>query len=362
MLETIDRPQGDEQESIQQPDDIQPENVLLSSPKRFVWEFLLQFSGIVLFSSFRSYQTAKELNKINGKRYQPILWLFLPLLTLLQPIAFYHLFNGFRAAENKYQIKAVNYGVCYAAAILCTACSIFNLYASHSGMFSWLDASLYPIWILGFVSIIHQFGNLKRHLPNAEFVSSKIAYTLLQWVMVIVLGGLLFFVVGSNLYHQSKVWGGVESFKNGDVYRQKDHYSLELAGDGWVRVDKGYISDGSSDAEFLHAQYEASAMVFLHEKGTSLNEQTRFRQSSYLESMTKASCKETRKFVPTTLSVRADIICKGSSPLSKELTYISAIQNEKHMVELIIQAEAERHIIDDIETIMSTMVREFQIQ
>ncbi|RXJ73942.1 hypothetical protein CS022_06585 [Veronia nyctiphanis] len=361
MLDTIEKPPELKKENIETQTEIKPDPIKLSRPRNLFWEFLLQFSGLGLYSAYRFYKVTKELNTIDKKRFTPALWLFMPLLYIFQPIAQYFLFRGFRSAEQKHQLKSISYGVCYLASFVGFVASLASILSAVSIGYDWLNLAVYPIWIFSFSLIVNQLDRVKRCLPNVEFKANNGIITTIKWIWLVVVGGLLAVGWTVAIYQQSHIWGSLESYQSGDIYRQaQGHYTLQLDSDDWHRVKKGTVSDGSSDVEFVHSSYGAHAITFWHEKGTSLNEQTRFRQNTFLDEFSDAKCHEKRRFITRTFLIKAVIICHSEAFLEKNLSYHAIAESQQGIAELVINADFEKHTRRDIEQMMSNMIWEFQ--
>ncbi|UXI01876.1 hypothetical protein [Photobacterium sp. TY1-4] len=337
------------------------EPVTIRAPRAAIWDWFLMFSTLGFYSNFWFYGRAKELNQISKSKFIPWLWLFAPLIAVFQIFALKKL--GKTLEEFEHQETALRSRRRYFIGSWGFVLSIlFFSVSSKWAVASWLEFVFFFVYTFSFVLITSRMNDVKRSLNNVEFKGKQSGYSFIEWVLVIILFPT---VLGIFTYASVSPFlvDKLEHHSSGSVYRlNNEGFSLTFRGDGWYRVEPGSYSDGTALTEFTNGVPNSYFLLFKNNNIQDIDEHMRQRRDWVKENVTDAHCTEARSFVPGSMNLKIELVCKGSMTLAPSAALITLLQTKDHNYELLGVLSAPNNTYKQWLDSYQAMAREFTAQ
>ncbi|WP_395345093.1 hypothetical protein PN836_009665 [Ningiella sp. W23] len=283
---------------------------LVKSPRPVFVDFLLACFTLSLYLAVWLYQSVRDLKRVNQKDLTPWMWLFVPIFFIPLFFALPVFLRSIRECEEKLEIISWSKARerCWLFSVL--ALSVATIAVEYLGASSLQQLSLIAVWIAGFFSIGPRINQIRA---TSELGKTKLygALSIFEWIVSIIMAPFLAFVLWySGL---NAIISSVQEFEPGQVYSNNEHnFSLRFDNDQWHQVRIGTYSNGEALMEFSGHNSDAYIVIFVQDERSDIGDLTQWRIDESFESLTNASCKESRSFLTNSFRLRVVVICEGA--------------------------------------------------
>lgn len=186
-----------------------------TAPVRFaLLEGLLVFATAGLYLPVWFFLAARDMRRItDNEDISPALWTLVPLVFVVQPIAFKTFFTYLRRSEKRLNIRPWPALFDYIWMIVFFSCGLFFATASVMEIPTVVEVLVSVSSVMIFMMLHSRFNRLRKRCDTAPVAERKWGYNSLEWIVVLVFTPLivtlfLYTYINSDLHKnlRSKQW------------------------------------------------------------------------------------------------------------------------------------------------------------
>ncbi|GAA0858102.1 hypothetical protein [Aliiglaciecola litoralis] len=291
----------------------------MSSPVRFrparspLLEFILHFSTLGIYSCFWFYYVVREFKYITQRSLTPFMWFFVPWFFLAQLLALPTWFNELQTTEKQLRLKpkwpsVVN--VLWAASFICA--TLFLLVAQYVEFpeIYWLSVLIFTATLMSLLQL--RINPIRETVQDVEFISRYKGFSFFEWCYLFLSVPFILFIVYTILSTAS-ILTDIEAVEADSEYVDTEKaYKVAVSQTQWKRVKIGTYSDGTALEELKGPANDMYFLIFNNGENQTLNSMAQWRISQVYDEVSNPQCTEQREYVPSTLNVKAEVVCTGT--------------------------------------------------
>ena len=296
----------------------------LSPPLR-LWKLLLMLTATVSVYQFAwLYRTTSDIRNARNPSFAPWHWVFVPLLGPFAAVPIFNLavvidrWREDSSAEQGHFAEPLLVAMLVAVAYLPLALVAIEPTALWSAL---LVTAL--LLCIPFLALQNQLNLIESKLPDESGSRAYTRFTKAQLVTAIV-GGLVatpLYLLGFTEIWETRSAAAVQVQQL--VEADDSSFRVRVNGDGWSRVEPGYIVE-DSDMEFIGPDDWTWAIIY-DSSGSTVDEILSHRIHSIRSNYRKAKCKQTKTLQSDDLIVRGHLECSGRHALDGSYYYASRV-------------------------------------
>lgn len=337
-----------------------PAKMTLTPFIHWLWVFVLVIVTSGIYANFWMYGRIKDINALAGKKYNPILWFFVPGVPLFIPFAFARFFRSINALEGKTNSRLSIIDSMWIAAQFFGSLAIWAFTTVYWADYNTIDALLLGYALLvplaALYAILHvRFEKVKQNNPSFVVTISRKKTMAIGGMLTVIL------VVGWFVYEGLKV-NKIRDLNNNEVFLFGDgNIELTVQGDDWSQIEVGHFTDGTAEYEFSGPYFEMYMVMFDHGPGDSVNSQAYWRiQNIHSTAISDTQCQQNHTLNAISLELEAIIDCRSRFMLQKELVMSKIVSVNNHTYELFgYFSPSDNRIFRQHEDEFSTMISGF---
>jgi hypothetical protein len=331
-------------------DDVKPQATSIqTAPTRSLWlEGVLLFATFGLYACVWFYLVARDLQRITNKPATPWLWIFVPLIVLAQPFAFYSLFIQLREVEKQHHIKPWKTYQQWLWSIIYIVTSVLGFALDETSDYLLILLPCTLVWMINFLCLHRRMNGIREHFHTVPVAERFAGYNLLEWLTVIIFTPVsLFLYAGILVFSANISWQ--DTLDEGTVIGVDEYaFHLTLTQTGWYQADIGTVTDGTASAEFQGPLAQQWYAFFIYDNDNNISNVAINRYSALLGQLpATAVCSDERRFLPGTDDLNITIICDVKDGDIQTL-YISVLQEQQGVLgELLGYLSASQDKVDE---------------
>ncbi len=339
---------------------IKQDPITLAAPKPIWLEFLWVFSTFSFYSCFWLVKRINEIKKWNQSNLTPWLWFFVPLFAIFQIFAFPKMVGEIQTIQKKLNLP------------LWTAWS-FSWHLIIFGttvFFNISDTYEFPSWtlIVGLLVISTLYSVLANQIKTIKLASTDIclkeptkALRIIEITIVSILSIIMLIFLLFIAYEGFK-GRALENFNTGDTYKNsEDNFQVPIIGKGWIRVNTGTVSDGSSITEFKGPLENMYFVVFSYNKNDeTISSISTSRLYNIKDSTPSPQCTQIRHLDKKQTGVVVKIVCKSNLLGSPTVETATIFETEDKIIETYGYLSSMRNTFKKYENDFINMASGFQ--
>lgn len=291
--------------------EIVPENSVLSvrAPRNLIIEFLLHVFTFGIYTSYWLFRRTQEFNRIHGETYTPWLWIFVPLVAIVQIFALPKLVSSINKLEIQSGLPVWNAwgGTWY---IFLLGESIGFAISNKYEFPSYVYIIMFVIWGLLFVTLQHRIDSALRKITEYRQVKQKYIFDMPEFVILIIMFPIAVFgYIG--IISKISFANAIREFQSNTVHRDQSlGFAIPIFGKDWKQVEIGSRSDGTTVFEMEGATESMYFVVFANSNEHTFNSVVYSRLGSMYEKNEK-NCSQVRVLNKNNSRVIAKLVCES---------------------------------------------------